>query len=239
MSAAFAAALRDPTSSGIPFTYPTYVRWRRVSSEACRLAGSIVPDLTLETTPLNARLKGKVETWGEKNGWGLEKISMHLLCEDTPEAALGLYEKYTLGYLDSKYATKPHPKAVFRQHPAWEGGKLWAPLYFRKHLVVAHDVGDGSVVVFNPAERDFCDGKPARLNERRRAFYERTWTLLAKKVFGDDKEVTVRHMGLQGTNDCGVWIYLIPHLMRRARDKKTALVRRPQVAFQKFVERMV
>lgn len=236
MSTEFARDLR--TRSDISFSYSTYKKWRRVSSESCRLAGEVVPDLTMNTTRLNDNLRATVRDW-ESKGWGLEKISMHLLCEDVPEAAIGLYEKCTLAYLDKKYATKPHPKAIFRQHPAWSAGeKQWAPLYFRKHLVVAHDTGNGEIIVFNPAERNFCDGGPESMNERRRAFYERTWKLLSKKVFGANKSVTVRHMGVQGKNDCGVWIYLIPHLLSDAENKKTAHIREPQTAFESFVSRM-
>lgn len=237
------AAARLRESGDIEFTYATYKMWRSVSSEACRLArgNDLVPDLTLETTPLKP-LKKKVRDMARK-GWRDDKICMHVLCEDTPEAAVGYYEKLTLKHLDSKCATKRHRQAKYRTHPEWKRKHKWAPLYFRRHLVVAYngDTGhdDGrSIIVFNPATRDFCDYADDDTNEPRRKFYENTWKSLAKKAFGSSGvEVTVRHMGVQGPNDCGVWIYLIPHLLR-GRNKRTATIVDPDRAYADYISGM-
>jgi hypothetical protein len=227
----FAALLRE-SSEEIEFTYTTYKKWRSASSEACRLAYDLVPDLTLETTPLKT-LKKKVEIMKRK-GWGDDRICMHILCNDTPEAAVGLYEKVTLKHLDSKCPTKCHHQAEYRTHPAWKQKHQWAPLYFRKHLVVAYK-GNSHIIVFNPATRDFCDANDNTNNEPRRFFYENTWKSLAKKAFGSvDLEVTVRHMDVQGHNDCGVWIYLIPHLLRD-RDKQTATIVNPDDVYANYI----
>ena len=234
MTKKFAARLRE-SSEEIEFTYITYKRWRSASSEACRQLvheNDLMPNLTLETTPLKP-LKKKVEEMKRK-GWGDDRICMHVLCNDTPEAAVGLYEKVTLKHLDSKCPTKCHHQAEYRTHPAWKQEHQWAPLYFRKHLVVAYK-GNSHIIVYNPATRDFCDTNDNANNEPRRTFYENTWKSLAKKAFGSvDLEVMVRHMDVQGHNDCGVWIYLIPHLLHD-RDKQTATIVNPDDVYANYI----
>ena len=232
----FAALLRE-SSEEIDFTYTTYERWRSASSEACRrlTQNNLMPDLTLETTPLKP-LKKKVEEMKRK-GWGDDRICMHVLCNDVPEAAVGLYEKVTLKHLDSKCATKCHHQAEYRTHPAWKQEHQWAPLYFRKHLVVAYK-GNSHIIVYNPATRDFCDTNDNANNEPRRTFYENTWRSLANKAFGSELEVTVRHMDVQGHNDCGVWIYLIPHLLHD-RDKATATIVNPDDVYANYISNIV
>jgi len=220
------------------FTHATYKKWRSVSSAACCLArgNDLVPDLTLETTPLKKTLKKKIEEM-KGEGWGDDKICMHVLFDDTPEAAGGYYEKLTLKHLDSKCATKRHRQAKYRTHPQWKGKHKWAPLYFRKHLVVAYNGHDG-IIVFNPATRNFCDSADDKANEPRRKFYENTWKSLAKRAFGGSGvEVTVRHMNVQGSNDCGVWIYLIPHLLRD-QNKQTATINDPNRAYANYIAGM-
>ena len=236
----FAEKLRnDPT---IEFSYALYKRWRKFESECNRLAMPLVCNLSLEKTPLQTDIREKITRWQQL--YGIEKVSMLVLFNDTPEACVGLYEKQTLQYLDTKSYNRVHKDARIRTHPEWDPTRYrWTSLYFRRHLVCAWtSPRSKTIIVFNAAQRNFCDieTESQPKNEVRRQFYEKVFSDLARTAFQQpEKDVMVRHLGYQGTNDCSVWINLLPVVFDKESNKRTASIANPAQAEKRFLMRKI
>lgn len=234
----FAEKLRN--DSTIEFSYPLYKRWRNFESECNQLAMPLVCNLSLEKTPLQTDIHEKIRRWLQL--YGIDKVSMLVLFHDTPEACVGLYEKQTLEYLDNECYNSIHKHARIRTHPEWDPNRYrWTSLYFRRHLVCAWtSPRSKTIIVFNAAQRNFCDIETdsQQKNEVRRKFYEKVFSDLARTAFQQpDKAVVVRHLGYQGTNDCSVWINLLPIVFEKISNKQTATITNPAETEKQFLLR--
>ena len=229
----FARAMRE---EDIAFTYRNYLKWRQIESLANKKAFPLVVDLSLDATPLKPDIKTIIAESMKRN-MSLDTISMKTLHYDTPEAVIGYYEPYSLGFLDGRYHQKFHPQCLLRFHPMADRvtKRTWVSLYFRRHIVAAFEQ-QNHIIVINSADRQFCDMRrnTPQKNEQRRKFYERVFKKLARLAFRSNKPVRIRHMNVQGANDCSIWINLIP-LLFKGKNKDRFEIENPEQEFDKFI----
>lgn len=219
--AQFAIDMRDKPEVPLRRTVvQTYKMWRQVESAACAWVlgkGIPIPDLTLETTPLENEFLDRFPPSNNKPNM------YEILYQDTPEVCIGLYENEVVKTLDKDKYNSLFDVSKIRRHPVVESEgfrKQWVSLYFRRHTMVARKRGN-EVTIYNPATEDFCDSNDstaeistAEMNTSRRQFYETQFIGLASEIFDvvvDNCKIV--HLDVQKYNDCAIWIHLIPLLL--------------------------
>jgi len=193
----FARKLRHFTEIH-PSTLENYILWRRTEQRANQVArqlGANIPDRSLPATWYDniVHLFGKFD---EEQASG--NFTPKILMEDEPEGDAGIYEPIHFETLEQyeQYRKDYYKDFKARIRPKDPTSK-WCVIYFRQHLVVAK-LEANKIVVYNSSDSDFLP------------LYEKTWGDMANSYFDTELEVEVIHLDVQGVNDCGIWVHMIP-----------------------------
>ena len=194
----FARKLRHFTKS-FPSTLENYISWRRTEQRANQVArqlGAKIPNRSLPPTWYDniVHLFGKFDAEEQSS----ENFMPEILMEDEPEGDAGIYEPIHFETLEAydKYQNDYYEDFQARIRPKDPTSK-WCVIYFRQHLVVAK-LEANKIVVYNPSDSDFLP------------LYEETWGDMANNYFDTALEVEVIHLNVQGVNDCGIWVHMVP-----------------------------
>jgi hypothetical protein len=99
----------------------------------------------------------------------------------------------------------------------------WAVLYFRQHLVAAHYQKDiHEVTIYNTASSTFLSvdgGDSTKKGRNLLKLYTSKWEQMSRMLWsptgrGSGVRVNVVHLGVQGANDCGIWTWLLPKIIK-------------------------
>ena len=194
----FARKLRHSTEIH-PSTLENYILWRRTEQRAnqvARMLGAKIPNRSLPATWYDniVNLFGKFDADEQAS----ENFMPEILMEDEPEGDAGIYEPIYFETLEAydKYQNDYYEEFEARIRPKDPTSK-WCVIYFRQHLVVAK-LEANKIVVYNSSDPDFLP------------LYEETWGDMANNYFDTALEVEVIHLDVQGVNDCGIWVHMIP-----------------------------
>ena len=194
----FARKLRHFTES-FPSTLENYILWRRTEQRANQVArqmGATIPNRSLPPTWYDniVHLFGKFDAEEQAS----DDITSEILIEDEPEGDAGIYEPIYFETLEEyeQYRKDYYKDFKARIRPKDPTSK-WCVIYFRQHLVVAK-LEANKIVVYNSSDSDFLP------------LYEETWGDMANNYFDTELEVEVIHLDVQGVNDCGIWVHMIP-----------------------------
>ena len=194
----FARELRHSTESHAS-SLERYTLWRRTEERANQVArqlGAKIPDRSLPSGWNNRVLGlfGKFDAEEQAS----EDFIPEILMEDEPEGDAGIYEPIHFETLEAyeKYQNGYYEDFQARIRPKDPTSK-WCVIYFRQHLVVAK-LETEKIVVYNPSNSDFLP------------LYMETWGDMANNYFDTALEVEIIHLDVQGINDCGLWIHIVP-----------------------------